>query len=86
MLHSLGIRSVRLITNNPEKMRQLTQHRIRVASRIPHVIPPNEFNRFYLETKGTRSGHLDLAAAARLPLPEQSDPVRVAGMAEEDGA
>jgi len=86
MLHSLGIRSVRLITNNPEKMRQLTQHRIRVASPIPHVIPPNEFNRFYLETKGTRSGHLDLAAAARLPLPEQSDPVRVAGMAEDEGA
>jgi len=84
MLHSLGIRSVQLITNNPEKIRQLTQHRIRVAGRIPHVIPPNEFNRFYLETKGRRSGHLDLATAARLP--EQSDPVRVAGMPEEEGA
>jgi len=82
MLHSLGMKTIRLITNNPEKMRQLTQHRIRVAGRIPHVIPPNEFNRFYLETKGTRSGHLDLAAAARLS--EQSDPVRVEGMAEEE--
>ena len=81
MLHSLGIRSVRLITNNPEKIRQLTQHRMPVTGRIPHVIPPNEFNRAYLETKGTRSGHLDLAAAARLP--EQSDPVRVAGMPED---
>lgn len=84
MLHSLGIRSVRLITNNPEKIRQLTQHRIEVAGRIPHVIPPNEYNRFYLETKGRRSGHLDLeAAAARLP--EQSDPVQVEGMAPPDG-
>jgi GTP cyclohydrolase II len=83
MLHSLGIRSVRLITNNPEKMRQLTQHRLRVVGRIPHVIPPNEFNRFYLETKGKRSGHLDLATAARLP--EQSDAVRVEGMPGEDG-
>jgi GTP cyclohydrolase II len=84
MLHSLGIRSVRLITNNPEKIRQLTQHRVPVVGRIPHVIPPNEFNRFYLETKGTRSGHLDLARAARLPEPEQSDPVRVAGMPEDE--
>lgn len=82
MLHSLGVRSVRLITNNPEKIRQLTQHRVPVAGRIPHVIPPNEYNRFYLETKGRRSGHLDLATAARLP--EQSDPVRVDGMVEDE--
>ncbi len=74
MLHSLEVRSVRLITNNPEKIRQLTQHRIEVAGRIPHVIPPNEFNRFYLETKARRSGHLiDLDRAPRLA--EQSDPV-----------
>lgn len=79
MLHSLGVASVRLVTNNPEKARQLTQHRVKVAGRIPHVIPPNEFNRFYLETKARRSGHLiDLAGAPRLP--EQSDPVVVAGM------
>ena len=85
MLHSLGIRSVRLITNNPEKVRQLTQHRVEVAGRIPHVIPPNEFNRFYLETKGRRSGHhLDYPGKARLP--EQSDPVRVEGMPEDQEA
>jgi len=81
MLHSLGLRSIRLITNNPEKIRQLTQHRIAVAGRIPHVIPPNEFNRHYLETKARRSGHyLELAGPARLP--EQSDPVLVEGMPE----
>lgn len=80
MLHSLDIKSVRLITNNPEKMRQLTEHRIVVAGRIPHVIPPNEYNRFYLETKGRRSGHLDLASGPRLA--EQSDPVLVEGMPE----
>jgi GTP cyclohydrolase II len=75
---------VRLITNNPEKMRQLTQHRIQVAGRIPHVIPANEYNRFYLQTKGDKSGHLDIAAAARLGEGEQSDPVRVAGMPEDE--
>jgi GTP cyclohydrolase II len=80
MLHSLDLRSLKLITNNPEKIRQLTQHRLAVAGRIPHVVPPNEFNRFYLETKARRSGHLIDLSEARLP--EQSDPVRVEGMPE----
>jgi GTP cyclohydrolase II len=79
MLHGLGLASIRLITNNPNKLAQLTQHRVVVAGRIPHVIPPNEYNRFYLETKARRSGHhLDLGGAARLS--EQSDPVLVEGM------
>jgi GTP cyclohydrolase II len=84
MLHSLGLRSLRLITNNPEKIRQLTQHRLAVVGRIPHVIPPNPYNRFYLETKARRSGHLiDLREAPRLP--EQSDPVWVEGTPEPEG-
>jgi GTP cyclohydrolase II len=81
MLHSLRLRSLKLITNNPEKIRQLTQHRLVVAGRIPHVIQPNQYNRFYLETKAKRSGHyIDFGGAARLA--EQSDPVQVEGMAE----
>jgi GTP cyclohydrolase II len=84
MLHSLRLRSLQLITNNPEKIRQLTQHRLVVAGRIPHLIPPNQFNRFYLETKARRSGHLlDFTGASRLP--EQSDAVRVEGMPEPEG-
>ena len=85
MLLSLGLGSVRLITNNPEKIRQLTQHRVKVAGRIPHVIQPNQYNRFYLETKARRSGHyIDFTGKARLG--EQSDPVRVEGMPEPEGA
>jgi len=81
MLHGLGLRSLKLITNNPDKIRQLTQHRVTVAGRIPHVIPPNPFNRFYLETKARRSGHvIDFSGRARLE--EQSDPVQVEGMPE----
>jgi GTP cyclohydrolase II len=81
MLVSLDIKSVRLITNNPDKIRQLTQHRVQVTGRIPHLIPPNEHNRFYLETKARRSGHyIDVAAAPHLM--EQSDPVVVEGMPE----
>jgi GTP cyclohydrolase II len=79
MLMSLGIRSVRLLTNNPGKIRQLEQYGVRVTGRLPHIIPPNPFNRFYLETKANRSGHwIDVAGRARLP--EQSDDVLVEGM------
>jgi GTP cyclohydrolase II len=79
MLLSLSIRSVLLMTNNPSKIRQLTQYGVKVAGRVPHVIPSNPFNRFYLETKASRSGHfIDLSGRSRLA--EQSDPVLVEGM------
>ena len=81
MIHSLGIRSIRLMTNNPEKIGQLTQHGVKVADRIPHVIPPNPHNRFYLETKAERSGHW-IDFTGKVHLPEQSDPVVVEGMPE----
>jgi GTP cyclohydrolase II len=67
-----------VVTNNPDKIRQLSQHGVEVSGRIPHVIPPNEFNRFYLETKARRSGHMIDLAEERLS--EQSDPVLVEGM------
>ncbi|WP_263770323.1 GTP cyclohydrolase II [Propionivibrio soli] len=57
MLASLTVRSVRLLTNNPHKVAELERHGIRVVDRISHVIPANEHNRFYLETKANRSGH-----------------------------
>ena len=83
MIHSLGLVSVSLMTNNPEKIAQLTSHRVQVASRCPHVIPPNEHNRFYLETKAKRSGHwIDSFGKGRLL--EQSDRVVVAPV-EGDG-
>src|SRR6478672_11886368 len=49
-LASLTVRSVRLLTNNPKKVAELEKYGIRVSARIPHVIPANEYNRFYLET------------------------------------
>jgi GTP cyclohydrolase II len=84
MIASLTVRSIRLLTNNPSKIEQLSRHGIQVVGRIPHVIPPNPHNRFYLETKAARSGHwIDLSGKARLE--EQSDPVLVEGMVEGDG-
>ena len=76
MLHSLGVGSIQLLTNNPRKVDELVRYGVRVAGRLPHVIPPNEHNRFYLETKRDRSGHL-LDALGIPHLPEQGEIVRV---------
>ena len=79
MLHSLDIASVQLMTNNPAKIEQLTRYGVQVTRRLPHLLPPNPHNRFYLETKARRSGHfIDLPDTPRLQ--EQSDPVVVEGM------
>jgi len=79
MLASLNIESIRLLTNNPDKIRQLEQHGIAVSARVPHVIPPNEHNRFYLQTKALRSGHF-IDFMGKPHLPEQDEPVLVEGM------
>lgn len=85
MLSSLGISSVQLMTNNPGKVRQLEQYGVKVSERLPHLLPPNPHNRFYLETKAQRSGHfIDFAGLPHLQ--EQSDPVRLEGMGEETDA
>jgi GTP cyclohydrolase II len=81
MLHSLKVRSIRLLTNNPKKVEELARHGVRITGRLPHVIPPNEYNRFYLETKRDKSGHL-LDELGKPHLPEQGEAVRVEGGSE----
>jgi len=58
MLATLRVGSIRLMTNNPNKVRQMQEFGVQVDERVPHVIPPNPHNRFYLQTKAQRSGHL----------------------------
>ncbi len=58
MLRQLGFATVRLLTNNPDKVAALQRYGIRVAERVPHVFPANGHNERYLRTKATRSGHL----------------------------
>jgi GTP cyclohydrolase II len=82
MLMSLKIQSVQLMTNNPKKINQLTQYGINVTDRIPHIMPPNEHNRFYLETKAAKSGHL-IDFQGHEHLPEQSDLPLVEGMSQD---
>jgi GTP cyclohydrolase II len=76
MLASFNVSSVQLMTNNPDKIKQLEQLGIRVATRIPLVMRPNEHNRFYLETKASRSGHY-IDSDGKQHLLEQGEPVVV---------
>ncbi len=58
MLHQLGVRSVRLMTNNPEKIAQLKRCGVDVVERVAHIFPSNAHNEGYLKTKAARTGHL----------------------------
>ena len=58
MLKNLGIKSVRLMTNNPEKIKHLTNYGLKINERIPIQIEASEYDAFYLETKKNKMGHL----------------------------
>ena len=57
ILADLGIRSMRLLTNNPAKRAGLEGYGLSIADRVPLVIEPNEHNERYLATKAARMGH-----------------------------
>jgi len=57
MLHSLGIRNLRLITNNPVKKAGLEGYGMKIVETINLELPSNEHNQFYLETKRDKMGH-----------------------------
>ncbi|MFW6218838.1 MAG: bifunctional 3,4-dihydroxy-2-butanone-4-phosphate synthase/GTP cyclohydrolase II [Bacteroidota bacterium] len=62
ILRMLGLGKIRLISNNPVKRAGLEGYGLKIVENIPLVIPPNKYNRFYLETKSKKMGHfLDLA-------------------------
>ena len=54
----LGIRKVRLMTNNPRKIVALEGFDLRIVERVPVVIEPNALNARYLDTKRQKMGHL----------------------------
>jgi 3,4-dihydroxy 2-butanone 4-phosphate synthase/GTP cyclohydrolase II len=58
ILADLGARKVRLLTNNPDKVRQLGRYGLTVTERIPIEVPPRKSNRDYLRTKRAKFGHL----------------------------
>ena len=70
MIRELGIRSVRVKTNNPDKIRQLRSHGIPVTDRVEHIVAPSPFSAHYLATKRDRCGHL--LSPANVSLPSQA--------------
>ncbi len=58
MLRTLGVRSVALMTNNPDKLAQLERYGIEVRARLAHEVAATPHSRRYLETKSARSGHV----------------------------
>ena len=58
ILHDLGIRDIRLLTNNPRKVIGLDGYGLRIVERVPIQMQPGEFNRNYLKTKKEKLGHI----------------------------
>lgn len=58
ILRDLGVRQLRLLTNNPRKIVGLSGHGLEIIEQVPLSIPAHEDNRRYLETKKERMGHL----------------------------
>ena len=73
ILRDLGIGSVRLLTNNPDKVSNLEEFGISVAERVPLTPHPNDHNIAYLLTKRDRMGHV-LPDLVDLPVPELNTP------------
>jgi 3,4-dihydroxy 2-butanone 4-phosphate synthase/GTP cyclohydrolase II len=60
ILWELGVRKIRLLTNNPKKIIGLEGYGLQVVERVPVEVKPNAVNTFYLETKRDKMGHLIL--------------------------
>jgi 3,4-dihydroxy 2-butanone 4-phosphate synthase/GTP cyclohydrolase II len=58
ILSDLGLTSIRLMTNNPEKRAGLEGYGLEIVERVPLEIPANAFDAKYLETKKEKMGHL----------------------------
>ncbi|MCM3637597.1 bifunctional 3,4-dihydroxy-2-butanone-4-phosphate synthase/GTP cyclohydrolase II [Sporosarcina luteola] len=58
ILSDLGCTRIQLLTNNPRKIEGLSEHGITIENRIPIELPAKDGNRFYMETKRTKLGHL----------------------------
>ena len=58
ILRDLGIKSLDLLTNNPDKVYQLEDYGMKIAKRVAIEIEANPFDKFYLQTKKIRMGHI----------------------------
>jgi len=58
ILHDLGVRKIRLLTNNPRKVVGLDGHQLEIVEKVPIKITPNPHNEEYLKTKRDKLGHM----------------------------
>ena len=58
ILHDLGCRRLRVLTNNPRKLSGLKGYGLEIAEQVPLTIQPNPHNQRYLDTKREKLGHL----------------------------
>lgn len=58
MLKDLGVKKLRLMTNNPQKIYAIDKFGMEIVERVPIVIEPNKIDMFYLKTKAERMGHM----------------------------
>ena len=58
ILRDLGAKTLRLLTNNPDKVYQLSDFGMEIVERVPIQIEANDIDRFYLETKQKKMGHI----------------------------
>ena len=58
ILKDLGVKTLRLLTNNPDKVYQLSDYGMEIVERLPIKMEENDFDRFYLKTKKEKMGHI----------------------------
>jgi 3,4-dihydroxy 2-butanone 4-phosphate synthase/GTP cyclohydrolase II len=58
ILRDLGVKTMRLLTNNPDKVYQLSEFGLEIVDRVPIQMPATEHDKFYLQTKKEKMGHI----------------------------
>lgn len=58
MLKNLGVKSIKIMTNNPDKIKYLNNYGLEIKDRVPIQIEASEYDAFYLKTKKERMGHI----------------------------